>query len=413
MRIISLFLTIAVLMSCGQDDEPQVIIIPGGNSDAPAAISFSGSEGSVLEGNSISILLTLDQATVATTNITIDVSSSNLVYGQQYTTAPTATNDQITLQVEEGSSTVNFQVSTLTDTNAINGMLTFKISNSSNENITIGTQDEFTLDIAGVIADNCNVDIATDYVACFDRLSDTELNIVSWNIEFFEPGKIPAVKALIESMQPDVIAVQEINVVSAFISLGNQLDGWEARVVDVSGSLDLGYLYKTCEITAFDTPTSVLNGAFEPRPAVQTKITHINGLEVTLFNIHMKCCGTTGSSAANRRAASAKVLQDHINNNLPNENVIVLGDWNDDIGDGPFDNFLADPNFSFADEAIGNGPISQWSYPGWPSHLDHILISNELSDNLVDTKTLVIDDCLSGYLHNVSDHRPVMATFSN
>ena len=34
--------------------------------------------------------------------------------------------------------------------------------------------------------------------------------------------------------------------------------------------------------------------------------------------------------------------------------------------------------YYFADSDIASGPSSNWSFPNWPSHLDHILITNEL-----------------------------------
>ncbi|SVD40514.1 uncharacterized protein METZ01_LOCUS393368, partial [marine metagenome] len=51
--------------------------------------------------------------------------------------------------------------------------------------------------------------------------------------------------------------------------------------------------------------------------------------------------------------------------------------------------------------------------PTWPSHLDHILITNELFDELdnSDIQTIKIDEYLDGgwneYDQNISDHRPV------
>ena len=64
-------------------------------------------------------------------------------------------------------------------------------------------------------------------------------------------------------------------------------------------------------------------------------------------------------------------------------------------------------------DAMGN--VLEWSYPNWPSHIDHILISNELFSLLNNEesycRTIKIDDFLDGgfneYDQNVSDHRPV------
>ena len=47
-----------------------------------------------------------------------------------------------------------------------------------------------------------------------------------------------------------------------------------------------------------------------------------------------------------------------------------------------FDIFIKDDgNYQFVDMGIAFGSSENWSYPTWPSHLDHILISNELFDD--------------------------------
>jgi hypothetical protein len=72
-------------------------------------------------------------------------------------------------------------------------------------------------------------------------------------------------------------------------------------------------------------------------------------------------------------------------------------------------------DYLFADMPIAQGPSSGWSFPGWPSHLDHLLISDELFNdfNAPSTEVACLDIAahMSGgwseYDYNVSDHRPV------
>ena len=70
----------------------------------------------------------------------------------------------------------------------------------------------------------------------------------------------------------------------------------------------------------------------------------------------------------------------------------------------------------FADISIANGPSSDWSFPTWPSHLDHILISNEFFDIFSNDIILTykIDDYMNSwqqYDNYISDHRPVVINF--
>ena len=64
---------------------------------------------------------------------------------------------------------------------------------------------------------------------------------------------------------------------------------------------------------------------------------------------------------------------------------------------------------------IATGSTSEWSFPYYPSHIDHILITNELFETFdgPDSKaqTLKVDAILPGgmdeYWEYLSDHRPV------
>tara|TARA_B100001971_G_C18100252_1_gene488424 strand:- start:282 stop:950 length:669 start_codon:yes stop_codon:yes gene_type:complete len=147
-----------------------------------------------------------------------------------------------------------------------------------------------------------------------------------------------------------------------------------------------------------------------------------------LINNHFKCCGdgildfNNESDEEKRRYNASNLLKEYIDNNLAEKNVIVLGDLNDDIAEAPQNNVFQmilddSDNYLFVDIEIANGNSSDWSYPSWPSHLDHILITNELFDELdnSDIQTIKIDEYLEGgwneYDQYISDHRPVGIKF--
>ena len=126
-----------------------------------------------------------------------------------------------------------------------------------------------------------------------------------------------------------------------------------------------------------------------------------------------------------RRYQACILLEEYISQNYNNENVIVLGDWNDSLIDeevnNVFWNFLSNPeNYLFTDMNIAEGNQYYWSWGNGGSHLDHILITNELFDNFInsatDIQTILIDDYLSGdwaeYEQSISDHRPVALKLS-
>lgn len=250
---------------------------------------------------------------------------------------------------------------------------------------------------------------------CLVKGTNHKLDAVTWNIKQFPTDKqksVPLVADLIRRMDADILAIQEIRSKTAFRALVDSLEGWEGKMYRETG-LDLGFLYKTAEIEVLKQPFRIYPDAHSPFPRepLVVKVRHTNGLSVTFINIHLKCCN--GKKNENRRRDAARLLKKYIDTNLPTENVVVLGDFNDlivekDSTRNVFLNFLRDKlNFRFATKAIAKGNSKNWSYPSYPSQIDHILISNELFDNLDTVKTIRFDVCDKRYKTLVSDHRPV------
>ena len=111
------------------------------------------------------------------------------------------------------------------------------------------------------------------------------------------------------------------------------------------------------------------------------------------------------------------MTKNDIDANFDDKHVILLGDLNDELTDPDsaniFKSFITDSTkYKFADIDIAFGFSTNWSYPGWPSHLDHILSTNELFDEFENPNTKVeiihIEDYLNGgwneYNNYVSDH---------
>lgn len=260
---------------------------------------------------------------------------------------------------------------------------------------------------------SCRISPEETYAACFSNPDSTSFEVVTWNLELFPhqgDRTIDEVEELLENMSADIIALQEINDISDFEGLDERLPNWESQIFDL-GSFNLGYIYNTCEINNISDVRLVdIGDSYSfPRKPIEITATHKNGLEVTLINIHLKCC----NDGYLRRIAASEELKNYIDSNYPDQNVILLGDFNDDIheSNSPFINFVEDANdYRFADMDIALGSSEHWSYPSWPSHIDHILVSNELFDNVGEVKTLHIEECTPTYPGIVSDHRPIMVS---
>ena len=254
------------------------------------------------------------------------------------------------------------------------------------------------------------------YENCLPTVGSSTLEIATWNIENFPmtANAVDMVEEIIEDADLDLIALQEIRTQAVLDELLDSLNGWEG-VLGSGTNQKIGYLYKTAEITIMETAREIYpernteyNNAFTSvRRPVYMKVRHTSGLEVDLINVHLKCC----SGSEDRRQESSRLLKLYVDDSLSNDNVIVLGDFNDEIVDteNVFQNFIDDPdNYRFSTMTIAQGASSHWSFPGFPSHIDQILITNELFDNEAEVTTLTLDNCESTYTSQVSDHRPVM-----
>lgn len=265
-----------------------------------------------------------------------------------------------------------------------------------------------------------NWDIFQAY-ECYQDLSNSEFNILTWNIEWFPKraaNTISKLAELISSTNADLIAMQEVADPTQLETLIAALPGWNYKYYNVRGDQELGYLYKESEIASISDLRIIYpdNTSAFYRPPVIAEVEHINGQKITLFNIHLKCCG--GSENVSRRREASALLKNYIDNNLANDKVIILGDYNDEItgSNNPFENFINDSmHFYFADTEIATGNYKYWSYPDYGdygSHIDHILISNELFDDVTAISTLGYDECISSYDYYVSDHRPLLISIN-
>jgi len=258
--------------------------------------------------------------------------------------------------------------------------------------------------------------------------NDNSLDIATWNIEWFPKNGQTTVEYVIQILQQldlDILAMQELDNKDMFDQMFNELTNYTGYY-ESAWFAGLAYIYKSDVVQINNIyeiyTTSPYWSAFPRSPMVMDM--SFMGENYFIINNHFKCCGdgtlemNDESDEEKRRYNAVNFLKEYIDTYLSDENVIVLGDLNDDIAEAQQNNvfqmFLDDTdNYLFVDIEIANGSSSNWSYPTWPSHLDHILITNELFDELdnSDIQTIKIDEYLDGgwneYDQNISDHRPV------
>ena len=258
--------------------------------------------------------------------------------------------------------------------------------------------------------------------------TDQTMEVVTWNIEHFPKNLSLTVEYTVQIMRglnADIYALQEIESNSYFedvistLNIDDPENTWDGyRATSAYYSINLAYIYKSNQLQIDDIYEIYQDDWYAfPRSPLVMELS-FNGNDLIVINNHLKAGGDSDDEA--RRLEACQKLDTYISENWPNIEVLLVGDLNDDITEpensNVFWSFINEPlEYDFTDMEIAEGSSVYWSYPSWPSHLDHILITNELFDEFSledsDIQVLRIDELLDGgwseYDNNVSDHRPV------
>ncbi|SVB40002.1 uncharacterized protein METZ01_LOCUS192856, partial [marine metagenome] len=220
--------------------------------------------------------------------------------------------------------------------------------------------------------------------------TDETFEVMTWNIEWFPKNNqitVDYVTQIIQALDIDILAIQEVDGIDMFDQMLNGLPEYTGYL-ESAWFAGLAYIYKTEVIEINDIyeiyTTSPYWSAFPRSPMVMDL--NFMGENIFIINNHFKCCGDGMMNLDDlgdeetRRYTASNLLKEYIDTNLPNENVIVLGDLNDILTDALENNVFQmiindSENYLFADMEIAEGSSADWSYPTWPSHLDHILIT--------------------------------------
>lgn len=313
---------------------------------------------------------------------------------------------------------------------------------------------------------------ATEPTTPFDSIPKREtLDVANWNLEFFgarsedynneefgpadEQLQLQNVKRVFDSLDADIIAVQEVSDESLFADLVSQLEGYsficsprysrsfqgpsnefppqkvcliyDTTTIDV---LTARALFEARYDSARTTDPSLLPGIPGGNPSsfyssgrlpyLVTVNATLNGVteRISLINVHAKSGATADDR--NRRAYDATVLNDSLNANFANEQIIFLGDLNDDL-DQSIVSGLPTPYAMFVNDTAGySAPTKALSDAGARSTLsygdviDHQLISNELNSEYLNGSAQIITPFryVSNYAATTSDHLPVVVRYA-
>jgi exonuclease III len=255
------------------------------------------------------------------------------------------------------------------------------------------------------------------------RGSDLTIDIATWNLQLFPLNGATTttiVGLMVGDLELDVIGVQEITDPSALSSAASTAGGWSSVTGPNEGGGYLGVLYDNSTVDVTAVPFTIPGNEFTRNPFVVPMIVTENetSLQFNLVSLHLKAFHNP--SDIDRRRAEIAGLKAYIDNELLNggeENWIIVGDYNDELDDpeqwNVFLPLLEDENYEFLTLPLA-GDEYHASYPGYPSMIDHILVTSALLDEFGEdgeVETLRLDDEYPYYFTDVSDHRPVAAYF--
>lgn len=258
--------------------------------------------------------------------------------------------------------------------------------------------------------------------------ADSSFELATWNMHNFPDNgdkSIESYRFIIENLDIDIYAVQEIANTSSFNNLMSQLPEYNGLYSEdtYGGSYQkTGIIYKKNMVTVLSKEQIYTDREYEfPRPPLVLYLKVVKDsyiYDFYLIVIHLKAY--EGTEELDRRRGAVKLLKEYMDRRISSEeekDYIVAGDWNDELTDSENNNsftLLLDDStdYRFLTLEIAEDPIYS-SYPYKGSLIDHILISSQLFDEYENgsTITLRIDSKISDYFPNVSDHRPVVSFF--
>ncbi|PIB35181.1 hypothetical protein BFP72_07115 [Reichenbachiella sp. 5M10] len=295
---------------------------------------------------------------------------------------------------------------------------------------------------------------------------ENTFDVTTWNMEFFGteitgygPSDVSLQKenaiAVLENLHADIVAVQEVSeealldsVVSvlphhAFVCSQVYSYSFEApNPSDPFPVQKLCFIYDTTSVRLLservvfeDFYTAARTGQITDLddhpgssgaqsfwssgrlPYMMTAEVTVSGVtkEVTLVNIHAKSGASANDQA--RKTYDLGVLKDTLDAAYADQNVILLGDYNDDvdesIGGGPstYAALVNDTTYAVATSSLSTAGLRSYLFAD--NMIDHITLSDGLFGDVISgsENTFIPFQLVENYANTTSDHLPVSVRF--
>ncbi|GGD60759.1 hypothetical protein GCM10011514_25920 [Emticicia aquatilis] len=290
---------------------------------------------------------------------------------------------------------------------------------------------------------------------------DRTFDVAAWNINWYgNTANGPSDEALqqanvlqvLDSLKSDLYFLEEVSNPTAFKNLVAKMKGYEgvcSSAISAGGVADdaqrVCFIYRTDIVKSVSTrplltgATNLPNYPSDPArfwasgrlPFLMVADVTVDGVKQRLHivGIHARANtgGTTGTEADRelqyrQRKYDVEVLKDSLDAQFPKENIIIAGDFNDDVDEtvsvisstkeSSYKKYIDDAErWQALTKALSDDGYR--SYVSQENVIDHILISNELKTSYLSSSVGVAlpFTFLKNYTSTTSDHLPVFARF--
>ncbi|MGB8705250.1 MAG: lamin tail domain-containing protein, partial [Gillisia sp.] len=268
---------------------------------------------------------------------------------------------------------------------------------------------------------------------------DLTLDVAAWNIEWFgdetnspaagQPNSDEiqknAVKEKILALNPDIIGVEEVSDVDLFAQMVSEMDGYDYVLSDATsypnepGGQRVGFIFKKDVVSVlkaramFTSVHPYYNGGDDSLlsdypdsdhtrfyasgrlPFMLEATVTVNGQTKQIDFVELHARANTSGEDQNKydmRKYDVEVLKDSLDTYYANANVLILGDYNDDVDEtvsnvsttvSSYEAYASDTgNYAILTKALSENGFR--SYVSSDNMIDHITVTNELADDYID-----------------------------
>lgn len=289
----------------------------------------------------------------------------------------------------------------------------------------------------------------------------TTLEIVNWNLEWFGSTSLGPtnddqqeqnIKTVLKNLNADVYCVLEVVDEARLKTLVAQMPGYDYKISNfashtnpfesnpgpLSEAQKLAFIYRTAIFSNIST-TALLSVGVNTAADLSNpnynywssgRFPYMLSADVTLncrtenmkfVLVHAKANTAPLPTSYDRRKSGADELHTLLNQTYPNDKIIILGDFNDDLDRSittgytttSWSSFTSDPD-SFDPITLPLSEAGKKSTVSYNDVIDHVIVSNEMEQYYLPKSANILSDVSSlidNYAKTTTDHYPVFSRY--